>query len=53
MARLNRRLQRVKEDIIDPHYHLWRGKTDDDYGLADLWLDTAPGHNIIGTVFVE
>ncbi len=39
--------------IIDPHHHLWRDKTVDDYQLADLWEDTGSGHNIIGTVFVE
>ncbi len=53
-------LEQVIEDIIDPqrpiidpHHHLWRDKTVDDYQLADLWEDTGSGHNIIGTVFVE
>ena len=37
--------------IIDPHHHLWRVGTP--YELDDLWADTASGHNIIGTVFIE
>lgn len=39
--------------IVDPHHHLWRDKKIDAYELDDLWADTASGHNIIGTVFVE
>ena len=52
-------LEQVIEDIIDPqrpiidpHHHLWRDKTVDDYQLADLWEDKGSGHNIIGTVLV-
>jgi predicted TIM-barrel fold metal-dependent hydrolase len=37
--------------IIDPHHHLWRVGTP--YELDDLWADTASGHNIVGTVFIE
>lgn len=39
--------------IIDPHHHLWRGWEIPDYLLADLWRDTASGHNILKTVFIE
>jgi predicted TIM-barrel fold metal-dependent hydrolase len=53
-------LAQVQEDvleperpIIDPHHHLWRDKQSADYALDNLWADTASGHNIIGTVFVE
>jgi predicted TIM-barrel fold metal-dependent hydrolase len=56
----NRWLDQVKEEIIDPerpiidpHHHLWRDKKVSDYELENLWADTASGHNIIGTVFVE
>jgi len=56
----NRWLEQVKEEIIDPerpiidpHHHLWRDKKAADYELENLWTDTASGHNIIGTVFVE
>ena len=37
--------------IIDPHHHLW--KVGAPYELDDLWADTASGHNIVGTVFIE
>jgi predicted TIM-barrel fold metal-dependent hydrolase len=60
MPKLREWLAQVEEEIIDPqrpiidpHHHLWRDKPRDDYELADLWSDTASGHNIIGTVFVE
>ena len=56
----NRWLDQVKEEIIeperpivDPHHHLWRDKDASDYELENLWADTASGHNIIGTVFIE
>ncbi|MGI9234078.1 MAG: amidohydrolase family protein [Woeseiaceae bacterium] len=56
----NRWLDQVKEEIIDPerpiidpHHHLWNDKDGSDYELNKLWVDTASGHNIIGTVFVE
>jgi predicted TIM-barrel fold metal-dependent hydrolase len=39
--------------IIDPHHHLWRDKDVGNYELENLWRDTASGHKIIGTVFVE
>ena len=40
--------------IIDPHHHLWQNKKNvPDYALDDLWADTASGHNIVGTVFIE
>jgi len=53
-------LAQVKEEIIDPdrpiidpHHHLWRDKDVPPYELEKLWADTASGHNIIGTVFIE
>lgn len=53
-------LAQVEEDIleperpiIDPHHHLWRDKKGPAYELENLWADTASGHNILGTVFVE
>ena len=56
----NRWLDQVKENIIDPerpiidpHHHLWNDKEGPDYELGKLWTDTASGHNILGTVFVE
>ncbi|MDH4147590.1 MAG: amidohydrolase family protein [Acidimicrobiia bacterium] len=41
--------------ICDAHHHLWlgRGHTGTPYTLADLHADTATGHNIVRTVFVE
>ena len=48
-----------REDILDPdlpiidaHHHIWQ-QSGNVYGLADLAADTATGHRIIGTVFVE
>ena len=56
----NRWLNQVQEEIIDPerpiidpHHHLWNDKDGSDYELDKLWVDTASGHNIFGTVFVE
>lgn len=42
--------------IVDPHHHLWDG--DDParvrgFGVNQLAADTARGHNIVSTVFVE
>jgi predicted TIM-barrel fold metal-dependent hydrolase len=41
--------------ICDAHHHLWRrrGHTGTPYLLADLQADTATGHNVVQTVFVE
>ncbi|KPF77853.1 amidohydrolase [alpha proteobacterium AAP81b] len=38
--------------IIDPHHHLWTAGQYP-YGLPELRRDTASGHNIIATVFIE
>lgn len=38
--------------IIDPHHHLWT-RPGDRYLLDDLLADTASGHNIRATVFVD
>ena len=40
-------------EIIDPHHHFWMRPDGNDYMLEDLWADTASGHNIIGTVYME
>jgi predicted TIM-barrel fold metal-dependent hydrolase len=41
--------------ICDAHHHLWKGRghTGFPYLLADLQADTATGHNVVQTVFVE
>ncbi|PCJ11169.1 MAG: amidohydrolase [Gammaproteobacteria bacterium] len=55
-------LAQVQEDIIEPdlpicdaHHHLWlnTGHTGWPYTLKDLHADTATGHNIVRTVFIE
>ena len=38
--------------IIDPHHHLW-DYPDSRYVVADFLEDTAAGHNIVRSVFVE
>lgn len=38
--------------IIDAHHHIWN-QEGNPYGLEDLAADTATGHRIVGTVFVE
>src|SRR6202158_2031110 len=38
--------------IVDPHHHLWdRGGAR--YLIEDMVADTAPGHNIVATVYVD
>jgi L-fuconolactonase len=39
-------------EIVDPHHHLW-DRDDHRYLLDQLIADTASGHNITHTVFVE
>jgi L-fuconolactonase len=39
--------------IVDPHHHLWPAGGLLRYGVDDLVRDTAGGHRIIQTVFVE
>jgi predicted TIM-barrel fold metal-dependent hydrolase len=39
--------------IIDPHHHLWRDMMGDVYTLAEYQTDTASGHNIVGSVYME
>ena len=65
MSKLDSWLAQVEEEIVDPqtpiidaHHHLWQNKgivghSGDDYELDDFWSDTASGHNVIGTVFIE
>ncbi|PZW39294.1 putative TIM-barrel fold metal-dependent hydrolase [Humitalea rosea] len=38
--------------IVDPHHHMW-DRADERYLLDDLMRDTASGHNIRATVFVQ
>lgn len=39
--------------IVDPHHHLWPAGGALPYGLNELHGDTASGHNITKTVFIE
>ena len=39
-------------DIVDPHHHLWE-RNGHRYLLDQLLADTASGHNITRSVFVE
>ena len=39
--------------IVDPHHHLWPTGGALPYGLTELHGDTASGHNITKTVFIE
>jgi L-fuconolactonase len=39
--------------IIDPHHHLWDTPQRGLYLLPELLADTAGGHNIVSTVFLE
>jgi L-fuconolactonase len=52
-------LEQVVEDVldperplIDPHHHLWQ-RSQSVYLLEDLWKDTASGHRVEKTVFIE
>ncbi|MFO1159023.1 MAG: amidohydrolase family protein [Reyranellaceae bacterium] len=38
--------------IVDPHHHLWQ-RDEGSYLLPDLLADTASGHDIRGTIFVQ
>jgi L-fuconolactonase len=40
-------------EIVDPHHHLWRHSSLDPYLLEDFRADTASGHNIVKSVFIE
>ena len=53
-------LAQVQEDvvdpeqrIIDPHHHLWPPGGALPYGLEELHADTADGHRVEATVFIE
>ena len=39
-------------EIVDPHHHLWN-RNGSVYELDQLWSDTAAGHNVTQTVFIE
>jgi predicted TIM-barrel fold metal-dependent hydrolase len=56
-AWLGRRIEEPLDpdlEIVDPHHHLWpAGSRYGRYGLDDLLIDTAAGHHIVQTVFVE
>lgn len=38
--------------IVDPHHHIW-AQEGNPYTVSDLAADTATGHRIVATVFVE
>ncbi len=42
-------------EIVDAHHHLWEEATSSYgiYTLADLRTDTASGHNVVETVFID
>lgn len=42
-----------EREIVDPHHHLWRHAGLDPYLLKDFRFDTASGHNILKSVFIE
>jgi predicted TIM-barrel fold metal-dependent hydrolase len=59
ITNLEKWLSQVTEDaldpalpIIDPHHHLW-DHPDNRYVAEDFLTDTASGHNIVQSVFVE
>ncbi len=56
-AWLGRRIEEPLDpdlEIVDPHHHLWpAGSRYGRYGLDDLLINTAAGHRIVQTVFVE
>src|SRR5688572_9998704 len=39
--------------IIDAHHHFWDDETRGRYLVDDLFEDTATGHNILATVYVQ
>lgn len=39
--------------IVDPHHHLWDDDERGRYLIHELAADTATGHNIVATVFIE
>lgn len=39
--------------IVDPHHHLWFDMMGDRYTIAEYQTDTASGHNVVGTVYME
>ena len=47
-----RRDPRANLPICDPHHHLW-DHPQNRYLLDELILDTASGHNVVSTVFME
>ena len=53
LAQVTEPIIEPERPIIDPHHHLWRKRFGRDYLLDDLWQDTASGHNIKQTVFIE
>jgi len=40
-------------EIVDPHHHLWPPDGPLPYGVDALVADTAAGHRIVATVFIE
>jgi predicted TIM-barrel fold metal-dependent hydrolase len=39
--------------IVDPHHHLWRDMMGDVYTMQEYQADTATGHNVVGSVYME
>ena len=39
--------------IIDPHHHLWPDMQGHVYNVDDYARDTATGHRVVGSVFME
>jgi L-fuconolactonase len=52
LAKLREDIIEPEQPIVDPHHHLWRARPDR-YLLEDLVADTASGHNVLSTVFIQ
>jgi predicted TIM-barrel fold metal-dependent hydrolase len=52
LARTAEEIIEPEREIVDPHHHLWR-RGGQVYELDQLWADTATGHNIVQTMFIE
>jgi predicted TIM-barrel fold metal-dependent hydrolase len=53
LAQVREEIVDPERRIVDPHHHLWRHRGLPPYLLDDLWADTASGHHIEKTVFME
>ncbi len=55
-AQVSEAILEPERPIVDPHHHLWSGDNPGsipDYLLEDYWADTASGHRIEKSVFIE